>query len=92
MDMKDIILPNGHPARLRNDNEGNAHILVLKGVEYGLMCDQVGEYVDVERMNVEWRSQRSSRPWLAGMVKGYGHALLDEMEVMQLGERLLLNN
>ena len=68
LDAKDIVLPCGHPARQGNDNERNAHILVLKDVKFGLLCDQVGEYVDVDRMNVEWRLQRSSRPWLAGMV------------------------
>ena len=89
LDMRDIIIPNGHPSRQGNRNGGNAHLLIVEGVDYGLMCDQVGEYVGVERADVEWRTQRSSRPWLAGMVKVYEHVLLDELEIIQAGDLLL---
>ena len=33
--------------------------------------------VDVEPGGIEWRQRRSTRPWLAGMVKANNHALLD---------------
>lgn len=89
IDTRDIVLPNGHPARHMNENEGNAHILILKGNAYGLLCDDVGASVDLEGRNVEWRLQRPTRRWLAGMVKGYNHALLDETEIIHFIEDLL---
>jgi len=31
----------------------------------------------LQEADVEWREQRQSRPWLAGMIKTNNHALLD---------------
>ncbi len=88
-DARDIILPEGHPARRSQENDGNVYILMLKGTGCGLMCDYVGEVVDLGHQDVEWRLQRSSRLWLAGMVKANKHALLDEREIMRIVDRAL---
>ena len=89
LDGRDIFLPEGHPARQVKDDGGNAYILMLKGAGYGLMCDHVGDAVDLGRQEVEWRLQRASRLWLAGMVKSYNHALLDEKEIVLIADRVL---
>ena len=89
LEARDVILPNGYAARHVGEGEGTAYILILKGVSFGIICDEVGDSVDLERTKVEWRSQRPTRRWLAGMVKEYNHALLDEMEIIHIIERLL---
>ena len=89
LDARDIILPDGHPARQVKRNDGVAYILIFKGVGCGLMCDLVGEAVDLGYQDVEWRLQRSSRLWLAGMVKTDKHALLDERVIIDIADRVL---
>jgi purine-binding chemotaxis protein CheW len=89
LDTRDIILPNDHPARHLNEDEREVHVLLLNDAAYGLLCDEVGARVDIGRENVEWRSQRSTRPWLAGMVKECNHALLDEVEIIDACEQML---
>ena len=89
LDARDIILPAGHPSRQVKENDGNAHILMFKGAGCGLMCDHVGDAVELGRQDVEWRLQRSSRLWLAGMVKANKYALLDDKEIMEIADRVL---
>ena len=89
LDARDIILPEGHPARRAHENDGHVYILMFKGAGCGLMCDHVGEVVDLGYRDVEWRLQRSSRLWLAGMVKANKHALLDEKEIMHIADGVL---
>lgn len=89
LDTREIILPSGESAHRVKDDEEIVHILIIKGVSYGLLCGGVCESVDIHPQEVEWRSRRTTRPWLAGMVKGYNHALLDTQEIIHAGERLL---
>jgi hypothetical protein len=89
LDARDIILPDDHPARQAKSDDGNAYILIFKEAGCGLMCDHVGEAVDMGYQDVEWRLQRSSRLWLAGMVKANKHALLDEKEILDIANRAL---
>ena len=89
VDAREIILPNGHPGRQVSGDRGKVHILMLKGLAYGLLCDDVGESIDIDRQDVEWRQQRPTRLWLAGMVTGYNHALLDEKEIIRFCEQML---
>jgi len=89
LDARDIILPDGHPARDVKDKDVNAYILMFKAGECGLMCDHVVDAVKLGHQDVEWRPQRSSRLWLAGMIKAKKHALLDEKEILHIAERTL---
>jgi chemotaxis signal transduction protein len=89
LDVRDIILPDGHPARQVMEDDGNAYILMLKGAGCGLLCDYVGEAVELGSQDVEWRVQRSSRLWLAGMVKASKHALLDDKEILHIADTVL---
>jgi hypothetical protein len=82
LDTRVLILPDGHPARSTPIAWVNSHIIVLADYEVGLLCDQVGNIADLQHREVEWRTQRHSRTWLAGMVKGYEHALLDVQQLL----------
>ena len=89
LDAREIILPSEHPLRHTNEEGANGHILILKDAACGLSCDDVGESVEVNLSNVEWRLQRPTRLWLAGMMKEYNHALLDEKEIINIIRRML---
>lgn len=77
IDSRAVILPPGHPARAQPLERCNGRLLVLAGYDLALWCDEAGQVVAVERSEVEWRVERQTRLWLAGMVKGHNHALLD---------------
>lgn len=77
LDTREIILPDGHPSRCDTAKASCHHIVMLEGCNRGLMCDEVGTIVNLNRQDVEWRLHRQSKPWLAGMLKEYNHALLD---------------
>jgi len=72
-----VILPEGHPARLNAKTKDSDFILLLSGYDLALSCDEKGEIIDLGRQDVEWRAQRQTRPWLAGMVKAHHRALVD---------------
>ena len=88
LDTRDIILPHRHPARRESLDKGKYCVLLLSGVAYGLLCDDVDECADVDRRNVVWRGQRATRLWLAGMVKESNRALLDETKLIQVFDQL----
>jgi len=89
IDTRTVILPNGHPGRETNEAKGKAQIIVFNDFPYGLMCDEVAETVEVRHQDIDWRSQRSTRLWLAGMVKGHNHAMLDVAEIINIGNHII---
>lgn len=52
-------------------------VLVIAGGRWGLACDRVGEVVTLDPGAVHWRTARTQRRWLAGMVRQPACALLD---------------
>jgi purine-binding chemotaxis protein CheW len=84
LESHDIIFPNDHPAHRQNDDIGDSHVLVFNGHKYGLLCNDIGDRINLDRQDIEWREQRVSRPWLAGIVKGNSHALLDDAVIIDM--------
>ena len=87
LETRNIIIPNDHPTHRLNDDSDEAYVLVLKGQRYGLLCDGIGEQLNLGHQDVEWREQRVSRPWLAGIVKGKTHVLLDHAVIIDMCEQ-----
>ncbi len=75
IDLARLILP----ARLRDQKSSLAcqRILLIGNRCWGLACNGVSEVVSVESSAVNWRTERTSRKWLAGTIGSYGSALLD---------------
>ena len=93
LDLREVILPEGHPERLAYGGNDEGHIIVLSDYDVGLLCDQVGDIVDLQEQEIEWRTERRSRTWLAGMARGHEHALLDIKELVQgHGQQGFINN
>ena len=80
MDLAGLVIPE----RLRDSHlaAGPSHVLVASG-GLGLACHGVDGVVGVPRDAVNWRSERTSRRWLAGTITEHGSALLD-MAALQL--------
>lgn len=88
VDVKSIILPNGHPGRQSGSDQDEVYIIVFNHLPHGLMCDEIGDSMEIEPMQVDWRMQRSTRKWLMGMIRDYHHALLDEKEIIKICDQI----
>ncbi|WP_018415266.1 chemotaxis protein CheW [Teredinibacter turnerae] len=53
------------------------YVISIDGLNWGLAVDTVNQPITLEPSDVKWRSQRTSRPWLAGTVKSAMCALID---------------
>ena len=75
MDLAGLVIPE----RLRGrQSAGKAtHILITACGSLGLACHGVEGVVGVASDAVNWRTERTSRRWLAGTVAELGSALLD---------------
>jgi purine-binding chemotaxis protein CheW len=89
LNAREIILPDGHARRQTDGDREKLHMLILKDGAFGLLCDDVGDCIDIDRQDVEWRDQRSTRQWLSGIVTGYNHAVLDENEIIHICDQII---
>ena len=62
------------------------YVISINGLPWGLAVDSVKQPITLQPEDVNWRGQRSRRPWLAGTVKAHMCALLD---VPRMGRLLL---
>jgi len=53
------------------------YVISIDGLPWGLAVDSVDQPVSINPSDVKWRTQRTSRPWLAGTVKTAMCALID---------------
>ena len=53
------------------------YVVSIDGLPWGLAVDAVNQPISLEPEDVNWRSQRSKRAWLAGTVKEHMCALID---------------
>lgn len=84
LDVREIIIPQEHPARNIDRTVGKMYIVLLKNFDCGLLCDGISDPLNLTPLDVEWRSRRTTRPWLEGMVKGFNYALLDAAELAHI--------
>ena len=59
-------------------------ILIIADGRWGLACDGIGAVVTLDPAAVRWRSARTQRRWLAGMVGQPSCALLDPVQLEAL--------
>lgn len=53
------------------------YVITIDGLPWGLAVDSVNQPITLDPGDVKWRTQRTSRPWLAGTVKSAMCALID---------------
>ncbi|WP_075185505.1 chemotaxis protein CheW [Teredinibacter haidensis] len=61
------------------------YVISIDGLPWGLAVDSVNQPISLDPDEVKWRTQRTSRPWLAGTVKSAMCALID---IPQMGAML----
>ena len=73
------------PDRYRDDfQQGLQYVISVQGYEWGLAVHQVSRSLRLDPSEIKWRSQRGSRPWLAGTVIEHMCALLDVAALAEL--------
>jgi purine-binding chemotaxis protein CheW len=60
------------------------YVVSINSVPWGLAVDSVNQPIRLAPDAVQWRTNRSKRPWLAGMIKAHMCALLDIPMIGQL--------
>ncbi|MBR9911654.1 MAG: chemotaxis protein CheW [Gammaproteobacteria bacterium] len=66
------------PAHYSDDFLHSArHVISVRGLPWGLLACAVEQPLSIEPGGVNWRTDRGLRPWLAGVAKKPGCALLD---------------
>ncbi|WNO07885.1 chemotaxis protein CheW [Teredinibacter sp. KSP-S5-2] len=61
------------------------YVMTIDGLPWGLAVDSVNQPITLNTEDVNWRTQRTKRPWLAGTVKSAMCALID---IPQMGKLL----
>lgn len=64
-------------------------VLIIADGRWGLACDGIGAVVTLDPAMVRWRSARTQRRWLAGMVAQPSCALLDPAQFAALFDAAL---
>lgn len=60
------------------------YVISMDGQPWGLAVDSVMQPITLDPEDVKWRSERTSRPWLAGTVKSKMCALIDIPQMAKL--------
>lgn len=78
VDTRRQVFPEGHPAH--HDTRPYGFLILLGTDTFALACDDIEQVVRVASHQVQWRRERGSRPWLAGMLNDPKCAVLDVKE------------
>ncbi|MDH4133843.1 MAG: chemotaxis protein CheW [Gammaproteobacteria bacterium] len=60
------------------------HIVIIGDGEWGLTCEDVSTTITLDPSEVQWRSRRTKRPWLAGTVIERLSAILDAERLAEI--------
>jgi purine-binding chemotaxis protein CheW len=78
IDTARFVMPADRQNMVSEDiNERLHRIVYIGNAAWGLACDEVAEVITIEPEQVRWRSNRTSRRWLAGTVIEQMCALID---------------
>lgn len=78
VDTRRRVFPEGHPGH--HDTRPYGFLILLGTNTLALACDDIEQVVRVASHQVQWRRERGSRPWLAGMLNDPKCAVLDVKE------------
>jgi len=79
IDIAKFVIPENHKARntLASGERQLKHIILIDDGRLGLACDELNGILKLTQEQVRWRSDRTTRPWLAGTIIEQMCALLD---------------
>lgn len=64
--------------------ENLKYVILMKNSDWGLACHEVAEAIKLTPDEVRWRSDRGTRPWLAGTVINHMCAIMDVAALVDL--------
>ncbi|MCP4407877.1 MAG: hypothetical protein GY807_08975 [Gammaproteobacteria bacterium] len=78
VDIAPLVIPSSRYAVLLSvSRPAFKHVLMLNDTSWGIACDKVEGGIDLQAAQIQWRSERGTRPWLAGTIISEKSALLD---------------
>jgi len=73
------------PERYREQERASLkYVVMMESSEWGLACHEVADAITLEPHQVNWRSDRGRRPWLAGTVIEHMCAIMDVAALVKL--------
>ncbi len=78
VDIAPLVIPQSrHTALLSPSRSAFNHVLMLNDTSWGVACNKIEGGIDLQAAQIQWRSERGKRPWLAGTIVSEKSALLD---------------
>lgn len=73
-----LVLPENRRQNLSDDSNGRlSHILLVDDFKWGLACSSIGEVIWLNKEEVKWRKNKSSKVWLSGTSLEHLCAIMD---------------
>ncbi len=73
-----LVMPENRRHKIEEDpNQRFSHILLVDNYRWGLACDSIGDVIWLEKDDVKWRKDKSSRAWLSGTSLEHLCAIMD---------------
>ncbi len=73
-----LVMPENRRDKIEEDpNQRFSHILLVDNYRWGLACDSIGDVIWLEKDDVKWRKNKSSRAWLSGTSLEHLCAIMD---------------
>jgi len=73
-----LVMPENRHKFLENDSANRlSHILLVDDYKWGLACSSIGDVIWLNKDDVKWRKNKSSRAWLSGTSLEHLCAIMD---------------
>lgn len=73
-----LVMPENRHKVLENDSENRlGHILLVDDYKWGLACTSIGDVIWLDKDEVKWRKNKSTRAWLSGTSLEHLCAVMD---------------
>ncbi len=73
-----LVMPENRHELIKNDAENRlSHILLVDDYKWGLACSSIGDVIWLEKDEVKWRKNKTSRAWLSGTSLAHLCAIMD---------------
>jgi len=73
-----LVMPENRHELIKNDAAARlSHILLVDDYKWGLACSSIGDVIWLEKDEVKWRKNKTSRAWLSGTSLEHLCAIMD---------------
>lgn len=73
-----LVMPENRHELIKNDAANRlSHILLVDDFKWGLACSSIGDVIWLEKDEVKWRKNKTSRAWLSGTSLEHLCAIMD---------------